>query len=56
MKSSHCQMTVSGIVKSLDGNVKSIQPSHIEFELNEITSPETVLTAIKKVSYNVNEN
>jgi len=52
MKSPHCQMTVSKAVKAIGGTVKSISPTQVEIELNNL-SKAVVVEAINKAGYKV---
>ena len=53
MKSSHCQMTVTQVVKSLGADVTSVAPAHIEINLSEGTTKESIISAIQKAGYKV---
>jgi len=53
MKSPHCQMTVTEVVKNIGANVKGIAPAHAEIELTEGVSKEAVIGAIQKAGYKV---
>jgi copper chaperone CopZ len=53
MKSSHCQMTVTGAVKAIGANVKSIAPMKAEIELAAGVTKDAVIMAIQKAGYNV---
>jgi copper chaperone CopZ len=53
MKSSHCQMTVTGAVKAIGANVKSIAPTKAEIELAAGVTKDAVIMAIQKAGYNV---
>lgn len=53
MKSPHCIMTVTGIVKKMEGTVvKNILPGTAEIELKG-ASRSAVVEAIEKAGYNV---
>ncbi len=57
MNSAHCQLTVSNVVTSPEGKIKSVQPAQLAFDLNDNILPETVLAAITKAGYHIaNEN
>jgi copper chaperone CopZ len=53
MKSSHCQMTVTGAVKAIGANVKSVAPTKAEIELAAGVTKDAVIQAIQKAGYNV---
>lgn len=53
MKSPHCQMTVSGVVKELGAEIISIVPTKIELSLKDGLSKHAVITAIEKAGYAV---
>jgi copper chaperone CopZ len=53
MKSQHCIMTVTGIVKGMAGtNLKNISSGVAEIELSGVTKA-SVVEAIEKAGYNV---
>jgi copper chaperone len=56
MKSPHCQMTVSTIVKNLGASVTSMVPGHAEIELPQGASRESIVEAIEKAGYKVQAN
>lgn len=53
MKSPHCQMTVSGVVKDLGAEIVSIAPTKIELSLKDGLSKQVVIKAIEKAGYTV---
>lgn len=53
MKSTHCQMTVTNIVKAMGGNIKSIAPTKAEVQLQNGLTKDAVVQAIQKAAYNV---
>jgi copper chaperone CopZ len=53
MKSTHCQMTVTGAVKAIGANVKSVAPSKVEIELAAGVTKDAVIQAIQRAGYNV---
>ena len=53
MKSPHCQMTVTNIVKNAGANVKSIAPTQTEIELDDQVTKESLVSAIEKAGYRV---
>lgn len=53
MKSSHCQMTVTGAVKAIGVNVKSVAPTKAEIELAAGVTKDAVIQAIEKAGYKV---
>ena len=55
MKSAHCQMTVSNVVRSIGGSVKSIAPTRAEVELVGNLTKESVVHAIQKAGYDVSK-
>lgn len=53
MKSAHCMMTVTSVLKKLEGaTVKNISPGTAEIELTG-TTRSAVVEAIEKAGYNV---
>jgi len=53
MKSAHCMMTVTSVLKNLQGaSVKNISPGTAEIELTG-TTRSAVVEAIEKAGYNV---
>jgi copper chaperone len=56
MKSPHCQMTVSTIVKNLGASVAKMTPGHAEIELPQRVSRETIVEAIEKAGYKIQPN
>lgn len=53
MKSTHCQMTVTHIVKSIGGNMKSVAPTKAEIALQNGLTKDAVIQAIQKAGYHV---
>jgi copper chaperone CopZ len=53
MKSPHCQMTVSTIVKKLGASVSKMAPGQAEIELPQSVSRETIVEAIEKAGYKI---
>ena len=53
MKSPHCQMTVTNIVKAVGGDVKSASPTKAQIELKDGLTKDAVVQAIQKAGYNV---
>ncbi|HCR54701.1 MAG TPA: hypothetical protein DIW27_09810 [Cytophagales bacterium] len=51
MKSSHCQMTVTNVVKLVGGNIKSIGPAEVEIELINGSMKKEIINAIEKAGY-----
>jgi copper chaperone CopZ len=56
MKSPHCQMTVSAIVKNLGASVTKMAPGQAEIELPQRVSTETIVEAIEKAGYKIRSN
>ena len=54
MKSPHCQMTVTNVVKALGGNIKSVEPAKATIELNDGLTRDAVIRAIEQAGYKVN--
>lgn len=53
MKSQHCQMTVTGVVKNMGAQIKSIAPTQAEIELPDGLTRESVVNAIQQAGYKV---
>ena len=53
MKSPHCQMTVTNVVKKLGAQIKSIAPTNAEIEFPDTVSHENLVTAIEQAGYKV---
>lgn len=53
MRSPHCQTTVTNIVKTVGGKVKSIAPAKAEIELKNGVTKAMIVRAIQKAGYNV---
>lgn len=53
MKSPHCQMTVTNIVKAIGGDIKSIAPAKAEIEIKNGLTREAVTHAIEKAGYKI---
>lgn len=53
MKSAHCQMTVSGVVKELGAEVISIASTKVELSLKDGISKQAVIIAIENAGYAV---
>ncbi len=51
MKSAHCQMTVTDVVKSIGGQVKGIAPAKAEVELTNNLTRNEVVEAIEMAGY-----
>ncbi len=56
MKSPHCEMTVTNVVKYLGATVKSIAPTKAEIEMTEGMTRQVVVEAIEKAGYKVQSN
>jgi copper chaperone CopZ len=54
MKSPHCQMTVTNVVKALGGTIKSVEPAKATIELNDGLTRDAVIRAIEQAGYKVN--
>ena len=54
MKSPHCQMTVTGAVQQVGARVKSIAPTRVEIETNDLSTRE-IIKAIENAGYRVTE-
>ena len=55
MKSAHCQFAVRNAVTNSGAKVKSIYPSRLIVELADGTDRSTVIDAIEKAGYKVDE-
>jgi copper chaperone CopZ len=53
MRSSHCQMTVSNVIKSNGGTVKEVVPTKTTFEVESESQQEVIIRAITAAGYNV---
>jgi copper chaperone CopZ len=53
MKSPHCQMTVSNVIKSAGGDVKSVSTQQAELLLPKHISKESVIDSIRRAGYQV---
>jgi copper chaperone CopZ len=53
MKSHHCQMTVTNVVKEIGGNIVQIAPAHAEIMIESPVSKESVVRAIETAGYKV---
>jgi copper chaperone CopZ len=53
MKSPHCQMTVTNVVKGLGASVKNMQATQTEIELAGPLTKQTLINAIEKAGYRV---
>jgi copper chaperone CopZ len=53
MKSPHCQITVTNVVKAIGGNISSIAPTKAEIELANDLTEDVVILAIQKAGYTV---
>lgn len=51
MKSTHCQMTVEHIVKSMGGTIQSLAVAEAEIELQNGLTKDNVVGAIEKAGY-----
>jgi copper chaperone CopZ len=56
MKSHHCQMTVTEVVKALGASVKSMAPTQAEIELTNSVSRDAVVSAVVKAGYKFQGN
>jgi copper chaperone CopZ len=53
MKSHHCQMTVTNVIKAIGGNIKSVSPTKAEIQLTVGLTKDAVIHAIQKAGYAV---
>lgn len=53
MKSSHCQITVTGVAKSLGANVTEVAPSLATIQFDETISELSIKAAVEKAGYKV---
>ena len=53
MKSPHCQMTVTNVVKAMGGKVASVAPTKAEIEFGSGLTKDAIIQAIQKAGYNV---